>query len=84
MRRNKARSAFDLLPALLALFCSWGFRWVVLMNVQTVPKYGAGLYHLSPDLVGSAGIIVAGTIGLWLAMAGVVWALLDNMGVRHG
>lgn len=84
VRRNKARSAFDLLPALLALFCSWGFRWVVLMNVQSVPKYGAGLYHLSPDLVGSAGIIVAGTIGLWLAMAGVVWALLDNMGVRHG
>lgn len=83
-RRNNPRSHFDFIPALLALLCSWGFRWVVLMNVQTVPKYGAGLYHLSPDLVGSAGIIVAGTLGLWLAMAGVVWALLDNMGVRHG
>lgn len=84
VRRNQQRSTFDLLPALLALFCSWGFRWVVLMNVQSVPKYGAGLYHLSPDLVGSAGIIVAGTIGLWLAMAAMVWILLDNMGVRHG
>ncbi|MGB5856036.1 MAG: NrfD/PsrC family molybdoenzyme membrane anchor subunit [Oceanisphaera sp.] len=83
-RRNRPRSHLDFIPALLALLCSWGFRWVVLMNVQTVPKYGAGLYHLSPDLLGSAGIIVAGTIGLWLAMAAAVWALLDNMGVRHG
>ena len=84
VRRNQPRSVLDLLPALLALLCSWGFRWVVLMNVQSVPKYGAGLYHLSPDLVDSAGIIVAATLGLWLAMAAMVWALLDNMGVRHG
>ncbi|MGO4998392.1 NrfD/PsrC family molybdoenzyme membrane anchor subunit [Oceanisphaera sp. W20_SRM_FM3] len=83
-RRNSKITRFDALPALLAILCAWGFRWVVLMNVQTVPKYGAGLYHLSADLLGSAGIIVAGTIGLWLAMAAVVWALLDNMGVRHG
>lgn len=83
-RRHRPVSAFDALPALLALLCPWGFRWVLLMNVQTVPKYGAGLYHLSPDLLGSASIIVLGTIGLWLAMAAAVWALLDNMGVRHG
>lgn len=83
-RRNSPRSHLDFIPALLALLCSWGFRWVVLMNVQSVPKYGAGMYNLSPDLLGSAGIIVAGTIGLWLAMAAAVWALLDNMGVRHG
>lgn len=83
-RRNSRVNRFDTLPALLAILCAWGFRWVVLMNVQTVPKYGAGLYHLNADLLGSAGIIVAGTLGLWLAMAGAVWALLDNMGVRHG
>ncbi|ART83694.1 polysulfide reductase NrfD [Oceanisphaera profunda] len=83
-RRRSIVNRLDVIPALLAILCAWGFRWVVLMNVQTVPKYGAGLYHLSADLLGSAGIIVAGTIGLWLAMAAVVWALLDNMGVRHG
>lgn len=83
-RNRRPVSAFDALPALLALLCAWGFRWVVLMNVQTVPKYGAGLYHLSPELLGSAGIIVIGTFGLWLALAGAVWALLDHMGVRHG
>lgn len=84
VRANQPLAIVDLCPALLALLCAWGFRWVVLMNVQTVPKYGAGLYHLSPDLLASAGIIVAGTLGLWLALAGAVWALLDNMGVRHG
>ncbi|GAA3722366.1 polysulfide reductase NrfD [Oceanisphaera sediminis] len=84
VRNRRPVSAFDALPALLALLCAWGFRWVVLMNVQTVPKYGAGLYHLSPDLLGSAGLIVVGTLGLWLALAGAVWALLDHMGVRHG
>lgn len=83
-RLNNPLSSFDLLPAGLAILCAWGFRWVVLMNVQTVPKYGAGLYHLDPQMLSSAGYIVAGTLGLWLALAGVVWALLDNSGVRHG
>ncbi|MFH7586312.1 NrfD/PsrC family molybdoenzyme membrane anchor subunit [Oceanimonas smirnovii] len=84
LRLNRPLSVFDLLPASLAMLCAWGFRWVVLMNVQTVPKYGAGLYHLDPQLLSSAGVIVAGTLGLWLALAGAVWALLDNSGVRHG
>ncbi|AEY01414.1 polysulfide reductase NrfD [Oceanimonas sp. GK1] len=84
LRLHSPLSSFDLLPAGLAMLCAWGFRWVVLMNVQTVPKYGAGLYHLDPQLLSSAGVIVAGTLGLWLALAGAVWALLDNSGVRHG
>ncbi|MDP5290964.1 NrfD/PsrC family molybdoenzyme membrane anchor subunit [Oceanimonas sp. CHS3-5] len=84
LRLNRPLSTLDLLPASLAMLCAWGFRWVVLMNVQTVPKYGAGLYHLDPQLLSSAGVIVAGTLGLWLALAGAVWALLDNSGVRHG
>ncbi|WP_417606420.1 NrfD/PsrC family molybdoenzyme membrane anchor subunit [Oceanimonas baumannii] len=83
-RMNSPLSSFDLLPAGLAILCAWGFRWVVLMNVQTVPKYGAGLYHLDSQMLSSAGYIVAGTLGLWLALAGAVWALLDNSGVRHG
>lgn len=84
VRRHRPLAAADGLTAALALLCAWGFRWVVLMNVQTVPKYGAGLYHLDPHLLSSAGHIVAGTLGLWLALAGAVWMLLDNTGVRHG
>lgn len=51
----------------LALLCAWSFRWAVLMDVQTVPKYGAGLYpyHLPLGSDGLLGII--GTFGLWAA-----------------
>lgn len=50
----------------LALLCAWSFRWTVLMDVQTVPKYGAGLYpyHLPLGSDGLLGII--GTFGLWV------------------
>lgn len=51
----------------LALLCAWSFRWAVLMNVQTVPKYGAGLYPYQLPL-GSDGLLgILGTFGLWAA-----------------
>lgn len=52
----------------LALLAAWSFRWAVLMDVQTVPKYGAGLYPYQLPL-GSDGLLgIAATFGLWAAM----------------
>ncbi|WP_210161213.1 NrfD/PsrC family molybdoenzyme membrane anchor subunit [Pseudaminobacter salicylatoxidans] len=52
---------FRVALGLMMLASAWMFRWVVLMSVQSVPKYGAGLYlytmPLGPDgLLGMVGI----------------------------
>lgn len=60
----------------VALLAAWSFRWAVLMNVQTVPKYGAGLYPYQLPL-GSDGLLgILGTFGLWVAVLVIVTALL--------
>lgn len=55
------------LLGLLAIHVAWMFRWVVLMNVQTVARNSAGAheYHVAFGSYGFLGII--GTFGLWLA-----------------
>lgn len=56
------------LLAPVALLAAWSFRWAVLMDVQTVPKYGAGLYPYELPL-GSDGLLgIVGTFGLWAAV----------------
>lgn len=78
----------------VALLATWSFRWAVLMNVQTVPKYGAGLYPYQLPL-GSDGLLgIIGTFGLWVAVLVIATTLLtwnptasaaDNMHeVAHG
>ncbi|WP_018717916.1 NrfD/PsrC family molybdoenzyme membrane anchor subunit [Arhodomonas aquaeolei] len=55
-----------------ALLCTWSFRWVVFINVQTVPKYGAGLYPYELPL-GSDGLLgIVATFGLWVAVVIIV------------
>ncbi|MFD2190944.1 NrfD/PsrC family molybdoenzyme membrane anchor subunit [Pistricoccus aurantiacus] len=55
------------LLGLLAIHVAWMFRWVVLMNVQTVARNSAGAheYHVAFGSYGFLGIL--GTFGLWLA-----------------
>lgn len=64
--------------ALIILGAAWVFRWTLFMGVQTVPKYGAGLYlqslPLGPD--GLLGMI--GVLGLFIAIASVVTWFLDR------
>lgn len=56
------------LIGLLALHVGWAFRWMVLMEVQTVAKNTAGYYQLVVEL-GSYGLMgIIGTFGLWLAV----------------
>jgi len=56
------------LVALLAIHMGWAFRWMVLMEVQTVAKNTAGYYNLVVE-AGSYGLMgIIGTFGLWLAV----------------
>ncbi|MBL0513726.1 NrfD/PsrC family molybdoenzyme membrane anchor subunit [Aeromonas media] len=53
---------------LLALHLVWGLRWLVLIQGQLVPKYGAGVY-LYDIAWGPAGVLgILGTFGLLLAL----------------
>lgn len=64
----------------LALLSAWSFRWAVLMDVQTVPKYGAGLYPYELPL-GSDGLLgMVGTFGLWAAALVVLSLVIGSDG----
>ena len=53
---------------LLALHLVWGLRWLVLIQGQLVPKYGAGVY-VYQIAWGPAGVLgILGTFGLLLAL----------------
>lgn len=55
------------IAGLLAVHIGWTFRWMVLMEVQTVAKNTAGYYHYA-IAAGSSGLLgILGTFGLWLA-----------------
>lgn len=58
----------SLLCAVFMMASAWVFRWIVLMSVQEVPKYGAGLYLHSMPL-GSNGLLgILGIFGLCTAL----------------
>lgn len=83
-RPQAMHNAWLLAP--VALLAAWSFRWAVLMDVQTVPKYGAGLYPYELPL-GSDGLLgMLGTFGLWTAVligliSLVAWGVnTDNAG----
>lgn len=70
--------AYSFLCALFIMTAAWVFRWTLLMGVQTVPKYGAGLYLQSLPL-GSEGLLgMMGILGLFIAFAAVVTWFLDR------
>ena len=71
-----AGPAASLALALTLLAAAWTFRWVVFMNVQGLPKYGAGLYLYDMPW-GSDGLLgMAGVLGLCVALvAALAWAL---------
>ena len=61
-------SVLMLVVSLTAVHLAWGFRWIVLIQAQTDPKYGAGTYFYQLPW-GPEGLLgIAGTFGLWLAL----------------
>lgn len=72
------RPGHSLITALTMLAAAWVFRWIVLMSVQGVPKYGAGLYIHSMPL-GSNGLLgMVGVFGLCVALLAVITWFLDR------
>lgn len=68
----------SLICGLTMMAAAWVFRWIVLMSVQGVPKYGAGLYINSMPL-GSNGLLgMVGIFGLCVALLAMVTWLLDR------
>jgi len=54
------------LIGIVAIYSAWMFRWMVFIDVQRVPKYGAGTYSYGIPL-GHEGIVgILGTAGLLL------------------
>ena len=76
---QKSLTAGDqLLLAVLMLAASWVFRWMVFMAVQTVPKFGAGLY-LQGISWGSDGVLgMVGVFGLVAALLAMVTYALER------
>ena len=65
---------------LLTLAAAWMFRWTVFMDVQDVPKTGAGWYAHAVSLGPEGTLEIAGTAGLWLFVVIVLTALLPWSG----
>ncbi|UJF17354.1 polysulfide reductase NrfD [Vibrio sp. SS-MA-C1-2] len=66
--RTGSQGVISIITALIAIHLNWGLRWLILMQAQTVPKYGAGtyIYNISWGPEGILGIV--GTFGLWFAI----------------
>jgi|SRR5690625_3908725 len=73
----------SLLCALVMMGAAWVFRWIILMSVQGVPKYGAGLYLQSMPLGGDGLMGILGIFGLCVALLAVVSWLLDRYPYSH-
>lgn len=69
---------YSLLIAGATLAVAWIFRWTVFMGVQSVPKYGAGLYLYNMPL-GSDGLLgMVGVLGLCIALLATITYLLER------
>jgi len=67
-----------ILVSLTAVHLAWGFRWIVLIQAQTDPKYGAGTYFYQLPW-GPEGLLgIAGTFGLWIALMVLVSELIRH------
>lgn len=68
----------SLICAITMMSAAWIFRWIVLMSVQGVPKYGAGLYlHTLPW--GSNGLLgMFGVFGLCVALLAMLTWFLER------
>src|SRR5690606_5412063 len=73
-----------LLAALGVMSCAaaWGFRWALFMGVQSVPKYGAGLYVYHMPLGGDCLMGLLGIFGLSVAVLTLARRALERWRVR--
>ena len=67
---------FSLGMGVAMMAAAWVFRWGLFMGVQSVPKFGAGLYLYSMPLGGEGLMGMLGVAGLCVALVAMTtWAL---------
>lgn len=68
VRKNRVNKIPALLIGFVAIHLAWGLRWIILIQSQEVPKYGAGTYFYNIPW-GPEGVLgIVGTFGLWIAI----------------
>jgi tetrathionate reductase subunit C len=71
-----AHGGYTLLLGFVLAASAWAFRWALFMGVQSVPKFGAGLYLYHMPLGGDGLMGMIGVAGLCVALVTLVtWAL---------
>lgn len=77
--QRMTRPLYSLVIAALLLASGWVFRWVIFMEAQEVPKYGAGLYLYEMPL-GSDGLLgMLGILGLCIALIAIITWLIGDL-----
>lgn len=72
----KQNLLLDGIRTLIAMLLAACIRWVLLIEVQTLPKYSAlpNRYHFRWDADGGMGMVAM--LGLWLLVGVILWQLL--------
>lgn len=73
----------SLLCAMVMMGSAWVFRWILLMSVQGIPKYGAGLYLQSMPLGGDGLMGMVAIFGLCIALLAILTWLLVRFPRSH-
>jgi len=73
---TSAALKLNLLATMSGIGISWFFRWLIFIDGQAIPKYGAGFYRYELPM-GAEGLLgMVGVFGLWLFLAIIVYELL--------
>ncbi len=68
IKKNRVNKIPALMIGIISIHLAWGLRWIILIQSQVVPKYGAGTYFYNIPW-GPEGVLgIVGTFGLWIAI----------------
>lgn len=76
------RPGYSLTVAAVLLAVAWVFRWIIFMEAQEVPKYGAGLYLYEMPMGGDGLLGMLGVLGLCIALIAIVTWLVSDLRTR--
>ena len=72
----------SLAMGLAMMAAAWIFRWGLFMGVQSVPKFGAGLYVYNMPLGGDGLLGMLGVLGLCIALIAAITLALEYFPAR--
>ena len=83
-RQRLAAPGYTLVLGLGLAASAWAFRWALFMSVQSVPKFGAGLYLYTMPLGGDGLMGMLGVAGLCVALVALASWALELFPARQG